>query len=143
MDCEMLPKMITRTPRSVKTVIGDGGYDTFSCYKACHERGGTLLTPPREGSVLKENPRPWEEDRNRAIEEIIGLGNGEAGKSLWKKLKGYHCRSLVETTFSRLKGIFGSKLFSKLIDSQEVELYIKAHILNQMTRKGMPRGVMV
>lgn len=143
MDCEMLPKMIKKAPKSVKTIIGDGGYDTFACYKACHERGGALITPPRDGAVPKENPKPWEEDRNRAIEEIIGLGNGESGKKLWKKLKGYHCRSLVETTFSRFKGIFGSKLFSKLIDNQSIELLIKTLVLNQMTRNGMPKGVMV
>ncbi len=143
MDCEMLPKMIRKAPKSVKTIIGDGGYDTFACYKACHERGGVLITPPRDGAVPKENPNPWEEDRNRAIEEIIGLGNGESGKKLWKKLKGYHCRSLVETAFSRFKGIFGSKLFSKLIDNQSIELLIKTLVLNQMTRNGMPKGVMI
>lgn len=143
MDCEMLPKMIRKAPKSVKTIIGDGGYDTFACYKACYDRGGALITPPREGAVPKENPKPWEEDRNRAIEEIIGLGNGESGKKLWKKLKGYHCRSLVETAFSRFKGIFGSKLFSKLIDNQSIELLIKTLVLNKMTRNGMPRGAMI
>lgn len=142
-DCQTMPKMIQRAPKSVKNIIGDGAYDTFDCYKASHTLGGKLLTPPREGSVPKEDPEPWEEERNRAIFEIIGLGNGEAGKKLWKRLRGYHLRSLVETAFSRLKGIFGSKLFSKLIDTQRVELLIKAMILNKMTQAGMPKGVMV
>lgn len=142
-DCQMMPKMIQRAPKSVRVMIGDGAYDTFECYKACHKRGGKLLTPPREGAVPKENPEPWEEERNRAIFEIIGLGNGETGKKLWKRLKGYHLRSLVETSFSRFKGIFGSKLFSKLFDTQQVELMIKAMVLNKMTKIGMPRGAMV
>jgi transposase len=58
-------------------------------------------------------------------------------------LTGYHERSLVETAFSRLKGIFGSKLFSRSADNQEVELKLKAHILNVMTKQGMPKGVMI
>lgn len=142
-DCQMMPKMIRRAPKSVKNMIGDGAYDTFDCYKACHNRGGKLLTPPREGAVPKEDPEPWEEERNRAIYEIIGLGNGESGKKLWKRLKGYHLRSFVETTFSRFKEIFGSKIFNKPLNTQQVELMIKAMVLNKMTQMGMPKGVMV
>lgn len=73
----------------------------------------------------------------------MGLGNDEEAVALWKKLAGYHDRSLVETAFSRLKGIFGPRLFSRSIGNQEVELKLKAHLLNEMTRQGMPRGVTV
>jgi hypothetical protein len=62
---------------------------------------------------------------------------------LWKKLVGYHVRSLVETAFSRFKGIFGSRLFSRKICSQDVELKLKAYVLNEMTKQGMPKGIMV
>ena len=74
---------------------------------------------------------------------MIGLGNTEEAKTLWKKLVGYHRRSLVETAFSRFKGIFGDRLFSKRIDSQEIELNIKSQVLNRMTRIGMPKSRMV
>ena len=73
---------------------------------------------------------------------MIGLGNTEEAKTLWKKLTGYHRRSLVETAFSRFKGIFGDRLFSKHFDSQEIELNIKSQVLNRMTRIGMPKGRM-
>ena len=56
---------------------------------------------------------------------------------------GYHERSLVETFFSRFKGIFGPKLFSKSIDNQNVELMLKAQVLNRMTQQGMPKGMMI
>jgi len=73
---------------------------------------------------------------------MIGLGNTEEAKTLWKKLVGYHRRSLVETAFSRFKGIFGDRLFSKRFDSQEIELNIKSQVLNRMTRIGMPKSRM-
>jgi len=34
---------------------------------------------------------------------MIGLGNTEEAKTLWKKLAGYHRRSLVETAFDAFK----------------------------------------
>jgi len=74
---------------------------------------------------------------------MIGLGNDEEAIKLWKKLVGYHERSLVETAFSRFKGIFGPRLFSKNVDNQKVELNIKAHVMNIMTKLGMPKGVMI
>jgi len=43
------------------------------------------------------------------INTMIGLGNTEEAKTLWKKLVGYHRRSLVEAAFSRFKGIFGGR----------------------------------
>jgi len=73
---------------------------------------------------------------------MIGLGNTEEAKTLWKKLAGYHRRSLVETAFSRFKGIFGDRLFSKHFDSQEIELNIKSQVLNRMTRTGMSKSRM-
>jgi hypothetical protein len=141
-DCEVGPRLLERAPRSVKRVIGDGAYDTRGCYKAAYERGLHLIVPPRQGAVFNEGEEPWLKTRNDAICQMIGLGNDVEAIKLWKKLVNYHERSLVETSFSRFKGIFGSKLFSKNTDNQEVELKLKAHVMNIMTRQGMPRGMM-
>lgn len=92
---------------------------------------------------IQSEEEPWRKARNDAICQIIGLGNDEDAIALWKKLVGYHERSLVETSFSRFKGIFGSKLFSRSIDNQHVELMLKAKVLNKMIQQGMPDGVMV
>lgn len=73
----------------------------------------------------------------------MGLGNDEEAMKLWKKLVRYHERSLAETAFSRLKGIFGPKLFSRSVGNQEIELRLKASVLNKMTKQGMPNGVMI
>jgi hypothetical protein len=143
MDCEVMPRLIKKSPRSVKQVIGDGAFDTANCYEAAHENGIALLTPPRQGAVHWHGDGLWEWNRNKAISEIAGLGGDDRAKKLWKKLRGYHKRSLVETAYSRLKGTFGGDLYSKRIDSQEVELLCKAAIMNRMTQMGMPDGVMI
>lgn len=142
-DCEIGPKLLKKSPHSVKRVIGDGAYDTFENYKSAHERNVRLLVPPRSGAVCSQSKDPWKIPRDRAISEIIGLGNDDEGIKLWKTFTGYHKRSLVETAFSRYKGIFGSKLSSKTSDNQRVELFLKAYVLNKMTNIGMPKGEMV
>ena len=142
-DCEIGPKLLKKAPRSVKKAIGDGAYDTWNCYRAADDKGQKLIVPPRDGAMFNEGDEPWVKARNEAICQIIGLGNDKEGIALWKKLVGYHERSLVETTFSRFKAIFGPKLFSKSIDNQHVELMLKAKILNRMTQQGMPNGLMV
>jgi hypothetical protein len=142
-DCEVGPRLMKKVPRSVTRGIGDGAYDTWDCYKTAYEKGQELVVPPRAGAVLHEEKEPWHRKRNDAIRQIIGLGEGEEAIALWKKLVGYHDRSLVETAFSRLKGIFGHKLFSKTIKTQEVELNLKAYVMNRMTQQGMPKGQMI
>jgi hypothetical protein len=138
-----MPKLLKKAPRSVKRALGDGAFDTVNCYKTADDEGITLLTPPRQGAVYWPGDSLWEKTRNRAISEIMGLGGDDKARKLWKRLKGYHKRSLVETTYSRFKGAFGGKLFSKRTDTQEVELMCKATILNRMTQIGMPDGVMI
>ena len=70
--------------------------------------------------------------------QMIGLGGGEAGKALWKKLTGYHVRSLVENTMFRFKQMFGGGLWSRNRQAQETEVRVKILVLNDMPRQGMP-----
>lgn len=142
-DCEVGPSLMKKAPRSVKRVIGDGAYDTFQNYKTAHLKRAELIVPPRVGSVVRGGMDQWVRDRDRTIDEVLGFGGDESALKLWKKLKGYHRRSLVETSFSRLKGIFGPRLFSKHVDNQCIELQLKARTMNRMTETGMPRGVMI
>lgn len=142
-DCEIGPELLKKAPRSVKRAIGDGAYDTWDCYKAAHQKGQKLIVPPREGAVFNVGKQPWQKARNDTVCQIIGLGNDKEAMKIWKKVTGYHERSLAETAFSRFKGVFGPNLFSKSIENQEVELRLKAAVLNKMTKQGMPKGVMV
>jgi len=59
-------------------------------------------------------------------------GNNADSISLWKKLSGYHTRSLAETAFSRFKRLFGDRLFSKTRVNMEAEIMFKCHVLNRM-----------
>lgn len=99
--------------------------------------------PPREGALFNEKNEPWQEARNDAICQITGLGIDESAMKLRKRLVRYHAKSLVERAFSRFKRIFGARLFSRKICSQDVELNLKADVLNEMTKQGMPKGIMV
>ena len=142
-DCTIGSKMIDKMPSSVKRILGDGAYDTRACYEKAHEHQIQLTVPPRKGAVINKGGKAWSEERDRAIATIIGLGNTKEAVTLWKKLSGYHKRSLVETAFSRFKGIFGSELFSRCPDKQKIELLVKILSMNKMTLLGMPKGVMI
>ena len=124
----------------VKNVYGDGAYDTKSFYHAVGSKGGKVIVPPRKGAIVHENlpARSPLKSRNKAILEILGLGGDDLARSLWKKLKGYHKRSLVETWFSRFKRILGGSLRSHTEASQNAELDYKVKIMNRLTSIGMP-----
>lgn len=81
------------------------------------------------------------QERNAAIAVIEGLGGDEEARALWKKLTGYHTRSLVETIMFRLKIIFGGNLQSRNWDNQQTEALLKCLILNKMTDLGCQKDI--
>jgi hypothetical protein len=56
---------------------------------------------------------------------------------------GYHRRSLAETTFYRIKTIFGDRLMARGFKAQTCEMLIKCAALNRMTQVGMPDSYIV
>jgi hypothetical protein len=141
-DAEAAEKMAKKMPPTVKRGYGDGAYDKSDCYKKFQELGMEWITPPQRRAVLHDLERePWMRQRNDAIRAIAGLGNDEEARSLWKKLKGYHRRSLAETGMYRFKTLFGSDLKARGLRRQRAETYAKALAMNKMTRLGMPKGV--
>nr|WP_044882590.1 hypothetical protein [Neochlamydia sp. EPS4] len=78
--------------------------------------------------------------RNDNLKVIQGLGGDTEGRQLWKKLSGYHKRSLAETAMYRFKRSFGGDFRSRKIDYQRAELYAKSLAMNKMTALGMPQG---
>ena len=127
-DCKQVTSLLTATPRSVKRVYGDGAYDTRECRDLFYQKGIQEIIPPRKGARIRKREKM--ERRNQAISEILGLGRD---RDLWKKLKQYGKRSLVETFFSRLKTAFGERLACKKWEIQVLETNLKVKILNQMT----------
>ena len=140
-DCEVIPKIAKHLPKSIKRGYGDGAYDTDGCHAIFHSMGIESIVPPKKGAILHESEsKPWMKSRNDAIRAIIGLGNDDDARKLWKILAGYHKRSLVETGFYRWKTIFGDKLKSRKLTNQKGEVYAKSMAFNKMTSLGMPKG---
>ncbi|MDX8430593.1 MAG: hypothetical protein SNF33_03975 [Candidatus Algichlamydia australiensis] len=79
-------------------------------------------------------------DRNEALEAIKGLGGDEEGRKIWKKLIGYHRRSMAETAMYRFKTIFGDKLKTRKLKNQRAEAYAKSVAMNKISSLGMPKG---
>jgi len=127
-DCKIGPKLIKNCPKTAKLYMGDGGYDTKECRKAIKAKGAKALIPPRKNA--KKNPK--QKERNEAIAERRGFGLDKVGMSLWGKLTGYSQRALVETSFSRLKRVYGGELYSRKMGTQKVEGHLKCLMLNKM-----------
>lgn len=130
-DCKVGPKLISKCPDTAEVYLADGGYDTRTCRKAIKEKGAQALIPPRRNARFDANQKT----RNQAVSERKGLGLDEVGISLWGKLTGYSRRALVETSFSRMKGLYGGMFYSRKMDTQRVEGHLKCLMMNQMMRK--------
>ncbi len=140
-DCEVIPQMEDSLPDSVERGYGDGAYDKECCYQAFYELGIDPVIPPQKNAVLQnEEAKPWMQSRNNALKEIVGLGTDEDARKLWKKLKGYHRRSLAETAMFRFKALFGSSLKCRRMSYQKAEVFAKCLAINRMNSLGMPRG---
>jgi Transposase DDE domain len=138
-DSSPFPSMIERAPKGVKHVYGDGAYDTRGCYAALRQKAINSHIPPRQNAILHASDQDFE-SRNEAICIIAALGGDDLARSIWKKLTGYGRRSLAETCFSRLKGLFGERLSSRDPARQRNEILLRCLALNEMTRQGMPRS---
>lgn len=140
-DCKVIPKMRDELPKSSKRGYGDGAYDKDGCYQIFHELGIESVIPPQRNAVLQnEEKKPWMEPRNNALRQIAGLGGDEDARKLWKKLTGYHKRSLAETAMFRFKKLFGGSLACREEPYQKAEVYAKCLVLNRMNSLGIPKG---
>lgn len=140
-DAETAEKLIKRISKNITRVFGDGGYDGINFRKAAEQLGAEVIVPPPRGAIVHSDAiEPALIKRNLAICEIKGLGGDDGARALWKKLKGYHIRSLVETAMYRIKQLTGCVLKSRTFETQQVEAYVKCLVVNKMTRLGMPVG---
>lgn len=140
-DAETAQKLIKKIPKGIRRVFGDGAYDGSEFRQEIHKAGAVpLIPPPRDAVVHRNTTDPAIIKRNDAVCEIAGLGGGDEARRLWKQLKGYHRRSLGETTMYRIKQLTGSNLRSREWERQQVEAHIKCLAVNEMTKLGMPLG---
>lgn len=127
-DGKVMESLLNNIKGKVELVIGDGAYDEKCSRRAVRKKHAkALISPPRNGRVYGIDL-----ERDDAIRVIRGLGGDKLAKSLWGRLTGYSIRSLVETAFSRMKRLFGERLFSKKRATQAVENHLRCSILNKM-----------
>ena len=133
-DAEVFEGLLGQVEGNIEQVDGDGAYDTRAAYAAAAARGARLVVPPRENAV------PWEagHPRNQALGGIA-----QHGRKGWKKIAGYHRRSLAENAMYRLKQLFGERLASRLFEAQVTEVHARVAAMNTMTALGMPVSVRV
>lgn len=109
-DGKVLKALLNQIEESIETVIADGAYDGKDVREEIRKRGAKALVPPPRNARL----HGIDSNRDDAVLIIRGLGNDKIAKSIWGKFTGYSIRALVETAFSRMKRLFGERLFSKL-----------------------------
>jgi transposase len=136
-DDEALLDLLARVKGEIGQVSADGAYDKRRCYEAIERREAKAVIPPRRDAKIWQHGNcaapPHQRDENlRAIRR--------QGRRRWKQESGYHRRSLAETTFFRLKTLFGPTLHAREFPQQATELFIKAAALNRMTHLGMPES---
>lgn len=139
-DASTAVKMLGEVDGTLRNAYGDGAYDGCNFREAVAKRGGNPKIPPPRNATYKEAKEGWERQRDAALAEIEGLGSDEEARALWKKLNGYHRRSLVETTMYRLKQILGGNLKSRSHSNQVTEVQCKCLVLNKMANLGLPQG---
>jgi len=134
-DCQVLSDVLDGIPGKIEQVSTDGAYDAGHCYEEITERGAQAVVPPRKDAIIwqhgncKAKPHPRDENL-RYIRRH--------GRKQWKRERGYHRRSIAETTMFRFKTLFGGSLSSRSFDNQAVELFIKCAALNRMIQLCKP-----
>lgn len=130
-DSKQTHALLKQTPNSVKITLSDGAYDRKEAREAICKKGSQALIPPPKNGRLRGDGG----QRDDALRIITSFGGGKLGKSIWGKLTGYSIRVLVETAFSRMKRLFGERLFSKIFEKQRVENRLRCLLLNKMRRQ--------
>ena len=134
-DSEMLGGLLDEIEDPISQVDADGAYDTRHCYDFIEERGAVAGIPPQRNAKNwfhgnRKTPRHPKDENLRKIRLV--------GRAKWKRLIGYHRRSLAETTMFRLKTAFGGKVSSRQMNRQENELKVQCLVLNRMIQVAKP-----
>jgi Transposase DDE domain len=137
-DADLAPELLAQIEPPVAKLYGDGAYDKWKLYDVLEQEKILPVIPPRRRAAIKRHgncagpPLP----RDEALRGIRRLG-----RKRWKQEIGYHRRSLVETSMSRLKRAFGNRLKNKSFDNQQTEARLRCKLLNRFTQLGMPQFV--
>lgn len=134
-DAQSFESLLEQVPEPISALLADRAYDKRHCYDTALERGARSVIPPQQNARIwshgnRSGPRHPRDENLRMIRR--------RGRRAWKRIVGYGRRSLVETTFSRIKRILGDQLQARSIAGQTAELLVRCNVLNQMTMLGIP-----
>lgn len=136
LDRNSVAALLQQTEAQIEAVCADGAYDFEQCYRVIKQAGARALIPPRRDAVIRgKSPFEQRDENLRGIDK--------RGREQWKKMSGYHQRSLVECAFFRLKTLFSDRLRARRTDTQTVEAKLRCAALNRMTSLGMPQSCTV
>lgn len=139
-DAKTGAQMIFDLPKTVKHVFGDGAYDRMRFRIGLERFGAHPYIPPSRNAIVHSKATGALAIRDEAVLQIKGLGGDDKARKMWKQLKGYHKRSLVETMMYRIKQLTGEKLRSRIWENQQCESKVKCLVINKITSLGMPIG---
>ena len=115
-----------------KEVLADTGYDGENIYQTIRAKGMKPTIRPPNNLVAKK--AKTERHQSAAYQQ-------KKGYHAWRNKNKYGRRELVENTFFRFKGAFGSRFLSRDDDNMKNEMTIKCQLLNQMFEIGKPISV--
>jgi ribosomal protein L34E len=139
---------LTNLPgKRIASIRADRAYDKRVCYVRAHELNAFPIIPPSKVARLQDENRKRNrrlgsleamEIRDISINLIREHQSYEDGIKVWKKHFDYHKRSRIEALNHRFKRAFGNSLVAKLAETRNVEVVIKASILNKQST--LPRA---
>ncbi len=99
-DVQVLPTLLNPLRRKLGTIYADGAYDSKASYQLIVRKGATACIPPRKSAG----------DGKGYSRNEVAMVMCKEGLACWKKISGYHCRSLAETAMYQLKQLMGGKI---------------------------------
>ncbi|WP_321146018.1 IS5 family transposase [Aeromonas veronii] len=128
-DIEVLPTLLNPLRRKLGRVDADGAYDSKASHQLILRKGATACIPPRKSAGL------WKKGhaRNDAV-----LVMRKEGLAYWKKISGYHRRSLAETAMYRFKQLLAGKVSLRNYNGQVGEVMAYVSAINKLNTLGLP-----
>lgn len=130
-DAEVLPTLLNPLRRKLGRVYADGAYDSKTSHQLIARKGAIqrACIPPRKNAGLWKKGYP----RNEAV-----LVMRKEGLAHWKKIWGYHRRSLAETAMSRFKQLMAGKNTLRKYNGQVGEVMAYVSAINKLNTLGLP-----
>ncbi len=128
-DAEVLPTLLNPLRRKLGRVYADGVYDSKASHQLISRKGATACIPPRKNAGLWEKGHP--RDESVLVMRKEGLAH-------WKKMSGYHRRSLAETAMYRFKQLMAGKISLRNYNGQVGEVMAYVSALNKLNTLSLP-----